>query len=55
MVVQQVAGVPDLYVIDRDGHQYRRNKHDVTKAKDRPQDFKGVIGGVVNTQQEPGI
>ena len=29
-VLRKVIGVPDLYVIDVDGHQYRQNKRDLT-------------------------
>ena len=29
-VLRKVIGVPDSYVIDVDGHQYRRNKRDLT-------------------------
>ena len=29
-MIRKVIGVPDSYVIDVDGHHYRRNKRDLT-------------------------
>ena len=35
-IVRQVVGVPNSFVIDVDGHKYRRNKRDLTLVPPKP-------------------
>ena len=43
-----VVGISDLFVVEINGQQYRRNKHDITFSP--PKDNDGVVGGATGNQ-----
>ena len=44
VMIRQVVGVPDSFVVDVHGQQYRRNKGDITSGNPNPNDTDGVVG-----------
>ena len=49
-IVRQVVGVPNLYVVEVDGHRYRWNKRDITLY---PQGDNDESDGHSDVEEEP--
>ena len=48
IIIHDVVGVPDSFVIEINGQQYQRNKHDVTFSPPRGDDSD--VGGATGNQ-----
>ena len=48
IIIHSVIGVLDSFVMEINGQQYRRNKHDITFSP--PKDDDGAVGGATGSQ-----
>ena len=48
IIIRSVVGVPDSFVMEINGQQYRRNKHDITFSPPKSDD--SVVGGATGNQ-----
>ena len=45
-----MVGVPDSFVVEINGQQYRRNKRDITFSPHRGNDDDSAVGGATGSQ-----
>ena len=43
VIIRQVVGVPDSFIVEINGQRYRRNKHDITFSPPKNDD-SGAVG-----------
>ena len=48
VIIHNVVGVPNSFVVEINGQRYRRNKHDITFSP--PKDNDSVVGGATGNQ-----
>ena len=48
VIIRSVVGVPDSFIVEINGQQYRRNKHDITFSPPKGDD--SAVGGATGNQ-----